>query len=118
MAEIIDKVVFHFHEIQTFIMVPSPQITMSTITEDLVLEEVDHILVSGTGNLDFSVSGENSYYTWWGAEDSDWDVSDVDRVENVEEDRIILYPEAEFFTCEIEADGEEENTGPVRCHCG
>jgi len=39
---------------------------MSTITEDIVLEEVDHILVSGTGILDFSVSGDDSYYTWWG----------------------------------------------------
>jgi len=34
---------------------------MSTITEDIVLEEVDHILVSGTGILDFSVSGDDSY---------------------------------------------------------
>ncbi len=91
---------------------------MSTITEDIVLEDVDHILVSGTGNLDFSVSGEDSYYTWWGSEDSDWDVSDVERVENIEEDRIILYPEGDFFICEIEADREEENTGPVRCYCG
>jgi hypothetical protein len=74
---------------------------MSTITEDIVLEEVDHILVSGTGILDFSVSGDDSYYTWWGAEDSSWDVSDVERVENVEEDRIILYPEAEFSPAKL-----------------
>jgi len=52
-----------------------------------------------------------------GAEDSDWDVSDVDRVRNVEKDRIILHPEGEFFTCEIEADREEKNTSPVRCYC-
>jgi len=73
--------------------------------------------VSGIGILDFSVSGENSYYTWRGTEESDWEVSDVERVENVEEDRIILYPEDEFFTCEIEAKGEEENEGPVDCYC-
>jgi hypothetical protein len=42
-------------------------------------------------------------------------VTGVGTVENAKEDRIILYPASEFFRCEIEADGEEQNEGPVRC---
>lgn len=28
-----------------------------------------------------------------------------------------MYPEEGFFVCEIEADSEEGNTGPVNCYC-
>mgnify|MGYP000318432668 CR=1 FL=1 len=90
---------------------------MPTITEDTVLTDVDHILASCTGVLDFSVVNEDSYYTWWGMEDAEWVVEDIDSVENVDEDRIIFYPEGESFTCEISAQGEEQNSGPVHCFC-
>lgn len=88
---------------------------MLAVTDDLVLDRVEHILASGVGTLDFAVAGENEYYSWWGTEDADWTVENVGRIENVQEDRIILYPESEYFTCEIAADGEEDNHGPVRC---
>jgi len=45
-------------------MTPNPYVNIVVITEDIVLENVDHILMSGVGVLDFSVSGEDSYYTW------------------------------------------------------
>lgn len=90
---------------------------MTRITQSTHLEEVEHILGSRTGTLDFAVEGENDYYTWDGNEDADWTVEDVDRVENLEEDRFILHPEGEYFTCEIDADAEEGNEGPVRCWC-
>lgn len=90
---------------------------MPTIAEDVILEEVEHILASGTGVLDFAVADEESYYTWWGAEDADWEVSDVESVENVEEDRMLIHPEKDFFRCEISAEDEEQNMGPVRCYC-
>lgn len=75
---------------------------MVRITERSRLERVEHILGSGSGVLDFAVEGESSYYTWEGEEDSDWVVDDVDYVENDDEDRFILYPEEDFFICEIE----------------
>lgn len=90
---------------------------MARISQTTCLENVEHILGSGTGTLDFAVGGENSYYTWEGSEDADWTVEDVAHVENVEEDRFILHPKGEYFTCEIDADAEEENKGPVRCWC-
>lgn len=90
---------------------------MPTIAQRTQLERVEHILGSGTGTLDFVVAGESAYYTWHGTEDADWEVDDVSTVENVDEDRIIIYPEGDYFTCEIVADGEEHNTGPVRCWC-
>jgi hypothetical protein len=90
---------------------------MPEVIEQMRLERVEHILASGTGTLDFAVEGEESYYTWRGTEDADWTVEDVGRVENVEEDRILLEPEGDYFTCEITADGEEHNSGPVRCYC-
>ena len=31
---------------------------MTLITEDIVLDQVEHILGSGTGTLDFAVEGE------------------------------------------------------------
>jgi len=85
------------------------------IADSTVLDQVEHILASGSGTLDFAVVGENNYYTWHGREDADWTVTGVGTVENAKEDRIILYPASEFFRCEIEADGEEQNEGPVRC---
>lgn len=90
---------------------------MPTISQRTVLHEVEHILASGNGTLDFAVSGENNYYTWHGDEDSEWTVEDVDRIENVEEDRLVIYPEEEFFTCEIAAAQSEFNPGPVHCYC-
>lgn len=90
---------------------------MPRITNTTRLEQVDHILGSGTGLLDFSVEGEQSYYTWEGTEGSHWEIEDVASVENDTEDRIILYPEGESFVCEIEASGEQGNEGPVHCWC-
>lgn len=89
---------------------------MPTITERTKLEQVEHILASGSGVLDFAVAGEDNYYTWRGTEEADWRVDDVRCVENAEEDRLILYPEGDF-TCEINAENEENNAGPVRCFC-
>lgn len=88
---------------------------MPIIAQDTTLTEVEHILTSGNGVLDFAVAGENQYYTWWGTEDADWEVEGVATVENTDEDRILIFPADDFFTCEIAADGEENNTGPVRC---
>ncbi|MFC7141825.1 hypothetical protein ACFQMA_18565 [Halosimplex aquaticum] len=75
---------------------------MVRITERSRLERVEHILGSGSGILDFAVEGEPNYYTWEGNEGSDWVIDDVDYVENDDEDRFILYPEEDFFICEIE----------------
>jgi hypothetical protein len=81
------------------------------------LKQVEHVLASGTGTLDFAVEGENDYYTWRGSEEGAWEVEDVARLENTEEDRVVIYPEEDYFVCEIEADGEKNNTGPVYCYC-
>ncbi|GAB3415882.1 hypothetical protein GCM10027435_12600 [Haloparvum alkalitolerans] len=67
--------------------------------------------------LDFAVEGEDDYYTWDGNEDADWQIEDVDSVENIDEDRFIMHPDGEAFVCDIESEGEEGNTGPVRCWC-
>lgn len=88
---------------------------MPTIDADITLERVEHILTSGTGVLDFSVEGATDYYSWWGVEDAEWNVTGVQSVENLEEDRFIIYPKGDYFRCEIEATGEEANIGPVRC---
>ena len=85
---------------------------MSRITRTTRLERVEHILGSGSGVLDFAIEGEAAYRTWEGKEDADWNVEDVDSVENASEDRFLIYPEAEYFTCEIDAD-----RGVVDCWC-
>jgi hypothetical protein len=90
---------------------------MTRISQTTRLDKVQHIIGSGSGVLDFAVESENSYYTWDGSEDADWEVNDVAQVENIEEDRFIMYPKNEFFICEIESAGEEGNTGPVQCWC-
>ena len=90
---------------------------MTRISQSIRLERVEHILGSGTGILDFAVKGEHDYYTWGGTEDSDWTVENVGRIENTTEDRYLIHPEGQYFICEIEADGEEGNEGPVRCWC-
>lgn len=90
---------------------------MPRISQTTRLERVEHIIGSGTGVLDFAVEGESGYYTWEGDEDANWTIEDVDCVENIEEDRFILRPKGEYFTCEIDADAEERNYGPVRCWC-
>jgi len=89
---------------------------MPPITENIVLDRVEHILGSGTGTLDFAVEGENGYYTWHGREDADWEIEDVESVVNADEDRFEIRPET-VFTCDTPADGEEDNEGPVRCWC-
>lgn len=88
---------------------------MPTIDRSITLRNVEHILASGTGVLDFAVEGESDYYTWWGVDDADWSVSGVDVIENDEEDRFLIYPDGDYFVCEIDASGEEGNSGPVRC---
>lgn len=88
---------------------------MSTITQPRRLERVEHILGSATGVLDFAVKDQNEYLTWRGSEDAEWNVEGVDRIENAAEDRFIIFPEGEYFVCEIEAQREEHNYGPVRC---
>jgi hypothetical protein len=90
---------------------------MPSVAQPVVLEKVEHVLGSGNGILDFAVEGEKDYYTWRGSEEADWEVEDVAEVENAGEDRFVIYPEGEYFVCEIEADGEENNVGPVRCFC-
>lgn len=90
---------------------------MTRITQSTRLSRVQHIIGSGTELLDFAVDGEDDYYTWDGNEDADWEVEDVASVQNIDEDRYIMYPEGEFFVCEIESQGEEKNTGPVHCWC-
>ncbi|ELZ20999.1 hypothetical protein C477_05857 [Haloterrigena salina JCM 13891] len=90
---------------------------MARITQPTRLDRVEHIIGSGTGMLDFAVEGENDYYTWDGGEDADWKIEDVDSVENIDEDRFIMYPDGEAFVCDIASEGEEGNTGPVRCWC-
>jgi len=83
---------------------------MARITQSTRLSRVQHIVGSGTGVLDFAVDGEDGYYTWDGNEDADWEIEDVASVENIDEDRFILYPEGEFFVCEIESQGERSRT--------
>jgi len=79
------------------------------------LDRVQHIVGSGTGVLDFAVEGESEYYTWEESEDADWEIEDASRVENIEEDRFIMYPAGEYFTCEIEGGSEGVRDGSVRC---
>lgn len=88
---------------------------MPLVSQETVLTGVEHILGSGTGTLDFAVAGEDSYYTWHGTEDADWEVEGVARIENGDEDRFLIYPEGDSFTCEIDASGQEHNSGKVRC---
>lgn len=90
---------------------------MPRISKTTKLERVEHIIGSGTGVLDFAVENENGYQTWECNEESDWEIQDVERVGNFEEGRFIFHPDGEFFTCEVESEGEEGNSGPVRCWC-
>lgn len=91
--------------------------SMTVVSQRTVLRDVEYILGSGNGTLDFAIQGEDELYTWHGVEDADWNVEDVERVENVDEDRFAMHPEGEVFVCEIDADDEEFNRGPVRCYC-
>ena len=90
---------------------------MSTISQSTRLERVEHVLGSANGVLDFAVEGRNEHVTSWGTDDAEWTVEDVDRIESAEEGRFIIFPEGDYFVCEIEAESEEHNTGPVRCWC-
>jgi hypothetical protein len=90
---------------------------MVEITGPTRLNRVEHIIGSGTGVLDLSVVDESEYRTWIGSENADWEITGVERVENIEEDRFIIYPEEEYFICEIEAEvGSGDSSGTrVRC---
>jgi hypothetical protein len=88
---------------------------MTRITQSTRLSRVQHIVGSGTGILDFAVEGEDGYYTWEGNEDANWTIEDVGSVENTDEDRFIMYPDGDFFVCEIESQSEEQNAGQVHC---
>lgn len=87
---------------------------MPRITQTTRLERVEHVLGSGVGILDFAVEGEQSYYTWEGAEATDWEIEDVDHVENAEEDRFVIYLEGDYFTCEVTIGADPEDA-TVRC---
>ena len=70
----------------------------------------------GNGVLDFAVEGEVEEYTWWCSEDSEWTIEAPGIVENGYEDRFLVKPpEGEHFVCDITAEDEEQNEGPVRC---
>ncbi|WP_158056010.1 hypothetical protein [Halorussus halophilus] len=86
---------------------------MPRVSEGTKLTQVEHILASGSATLDFAVKGENNYYTWEGPENADWTAENVLRVENDDEDRLILFPENEYFTCEVEHDSNGVEI--VRC---
>jgi hypothetical protein len=90
---------------------------MPLVSQKTVLRQVEHVLASGNGTLDFAVAGDDEYHTWRGHEEADWTVEDAGRVENADEDRLVIYPEGEYFVCEIAAEDEEFNHGPVRCYC-
>lgn len=88
---------------------------MARIQTETRLERVEHVLGSGSGVLDFAIEGESGYYTWEADEATEWVVENVGSVENTDEDRFVIYPEDEYFTCLIEPD-----TGPAgraRCWC-
>jgi hypothetical protein len=89
--------------------------SMPRIATNTRLEQVEHILGSGNGTLDFAVKDKREYLTWDGSEDADWEMTGVERIENDREDRFIVYPEGEFFVCEIDANDEEGNSGRVVC---
>lgn len=90
---------------------------MPRITKSTRLNEVEHVLGSGGGTLDFAVESEREYYTWEGNEDADWAIEDVDCVENAEEDRFILYPDENHFICKIDSPVKEGSEAHVRCWC-
>jgi hypothetical protein len=54
------------------------------------------------------------YYRWDGREDADWEITGVERIENIEEDRVIIYPKGEYFVCEIDV---ASDTGAVTENC-
>lgn len=85
---------------------------MARISPPARFDRVEHIVGSGTGVLEFAVEGESEYYTWEGREDAEWEVESVGRVENIEEDRFIMYPAGESFVCEVEAGASGD---VVRC---
>ncbi|WP_232685683.1 hypothetical protein [Halobacterium zhouii] len=85
---------------------------MNRITQTTRLDRVEHILGSGTGTLDFAIEGQTAYHTWEGEEDDNWDVQGIDSIKNADEDRFLIYPEGEYFMCEIDVD-----RGVVRCRC-
>jgi hypothetical protein len=90
---------------------------MPKINQETGFERVQHIIGSGTGVLDFAVDGKDEYYTWEGSEEADWEVEDVERVENIEEDRFVMYPVGEYFVCEIESASEGGGVAGSRVRC-
>lgn len=88
---------------------------MVVLSDSRTLERVEYIRV-GNGVLDFAIEGENHEYTLWCSENADWTIETPGIVENSTEDRFLVKPpKGEHFICEITADGEERNEGPVRC---
>jgi hypothetical protein len=100
-----------------FIIESTGTATVPTVSQSTVLQNVEYILASGNGTLDFAVDGDDEYHTWRGHEEAEWTIEDVGRVENTDEDRLVVYPGAKYFICDIRADSEESNDGPVRCYC-
>lgn len=88
---------------------------MSDTGQERRLERVEHILGSGTGVLDFAIDGQNQYETWVGLEDAEWTVDGVESVENAEEDRFIMYPEGDYFICEITSEESSDEKEVVQC---
>lgn len=86
---------------------------MVDVSQGSKLTDVEHILGSGTGTLDFAVKGENTYYTWDGTEEATWDIEGVEKATNDDEDRFIMFPQGESFTCEITLNENGEET----VHC-
>lgn len=90
---------------------------MERISRGTTLTNVERILGSDSGVLDFEVADDDTYYVWEGEdrEDADWTVENVDRVENDNEDRFIMFPEGDGFTCEI--DLNDDGWERARCWC-
>lgn len=108
-------VVVNLPNTSTDISVTYHYFTNMKIDETTKLTAIEFILGSGAGTLDFAVEGDEEYYTWSGEEDSEWTIEDTDRVENDEEDRFILHPEDNFFTCIVDVTDEGKDT--VNCWC-
>ncbi|MWG36109.1 hypothetical protein [Halomarina oriensis] len=88
---------------------------MSDTSQDRRLERVEHILGSGSGVLGFAIDGQNQYETWVGVEDAEWTVYGVKSVENAEEDRFVMYPEEDYFICEITSEKSGGEDKSVQC---
>jgi hypothetical protein len=88
--------------------------TMPRVSAETELKHVEYISASGRATLDFAVKDKDDYHTWEGdKEDSDWTVENIQRVENGSEDRFVIFPEEDYFTCRITYDDNGEEVA----HC-